>query len=132
MAFNYNLSSSDETIKLISKVRFYLGDTVQANGALPDGSNFSDEEILLMLDLADDDPQAATKAFYRPLAARWASYADVTVGPRKEALSQVAKRWQEMAQAAEGAALAAAGSTSFVFDPIRNDGFYQEHGLQDA
>lgn len=127
--FSYDLSSSDTNTALVAKVRLWLGDTVQGVGVLPDGSNFQDEEILLMLDLNGNDSALAVTALYRPLAARWAVYADVTVGPRKEALSQVAERWQKLAEAAEAAKAAAV--TGFILDPIRNDGFYQEYGLQE-
>lgn len=99
MAFSYSLLSSDAATVRIGKVRMELGDTVEDAGVLPDGSNLSDTEITVALTDAGNNVQVAVVALCGLLARRWATSADVTVGPRKENLSQVAKAWAERASA---------------------------------
>jgi len=118
MAFTYDLSSSDPTIVDLSHVRLQIGDTTENDGVLPDGGNFTDEEIIYSLGENDGDVQATVSALSGVLARRWAAAVDVTVGPRREALSQAAQRWQTFASNAGGD-----GARSFVADTVRSDGY---------
>jgi hypothetical protein len=127
MAFSYNLESASAQTVLVSRTRLFLGDTVEDAGPLPDGSNLQDNEILLALALTGDNPQEAATLLYRTLAARWATLADVTVGPRKEALSQVAARYQALAEGGGGAESA---GTGYALAPARDDGYHQAYRLQ--
>ena len=121
MAFNYDLASSDTDIESISKVRFDLGDTVEDSGVLPDGSNLSDEEIQMVLDAAGADVDEAVGVLCGVLARRWAVVADIAVGPRRENLSQVSKRWQENAISLTGSL--GGEQAAFVTQPVRSDGY---------
>jgi len=122
MAFSYNLSSSDGTTAAIAAVRLEIGDNVEDSGVLPDGGNLQDDEIEWYLTQADDDRAAATLLIVDMLARRWAMAVDVAVGPRRESLSQVARRWQEIGQEMRSAGDVGAGA-SFSFAPQRDDGF---------
>ena len=94
MAFTYvgTLSTS------LDQLRFNIGDTVVAAGPLPDRDNFADAELNGLLTQAGGVDGATALAF-DALAARWAIYANLTVGPRREELSQIAVAFQ--AQAAD-------------------------------
>lgn len=96
MTFTYNLSGTGDTLA-IARVRLRLRDVTEDSGVLPDGSNLSDEELLQLLDDNSDDVMATAAAAAEVVAAAWANAADITVGPRREALSQVAERWQKLA-----------------------------------
>lgn len=120
MAFTYTLGSADATTAAIARVRLEIGDTVSGAGVLPDGSNLSDEEITVYLVQAGNNDVALTvSALAGVLARRWATLADVTVGPRSEKLSQVAQAWER--QAATLAGGDAYGS--FAMMPTRVDGY---------
>ncbi len=103
----------------IGQVRLELGDNVYAAGVLPDGSNFSDQEITYYLGANDNDVTRTVGALASVLARRYAMVADVSVGPRSESLSQIAKAWERQA------ALTAGGDaqTAFSLAPQRVDGF---------
>lgn len=87
------------TFQTIAHVRLQLGDTVEDEGVFPDGKNLSDEEIQFVLDQNDGNVHETVAELARIVARRWASVVDVSVGPRREMLSQAAKRWQELAEA---------------------------------
>lgn len=97
MAFSYGLNSSDNTIKLISQVRMQLGDHVEDCGVLPDNGNLQDDEIQYFLDATTNDVAQAVSQIAELLSRRWATVADVQVGPRRESLSQVSKKWADLA-----------------------------------
>jgi hypothetical protein len=114
---NYNLSSDNATIVLISRVRLELGDTVCSSGVLPSGGNLQDEEIGMYLTVHGNDIAQTVGALCGVLARHWAIAADVTVGPRRESLSQVAEAWRKQAESLNSDAL------SFVVDIDRTDGY---------
>jgi hypothetical protein len=62
---------SDDLNTPIGKVRFYLGD-IQGSGVLPNGANFSDEEIQLVLDTGNS-VFTAVVALCGLCATRWAN-----------------------------------------------------------
>ena len=122
MAFTYTLGSADATTAAIARVRLEIGDTVSGAGVLPDGSNLSDEEITVYLVQHSNDVALTVSALAGVLARRWATVADVTVGPRSEKLSQVAQAWERQAAASTGSAGGAALG-SFAMMPTRVDGY---------
>lgn len=69
MAFTYNTALDSDSRDLI---RFHLGDTTADNGPLPDGANFSDEELDALLALYTDWECVVAAGFER-LASAWAS-----------------------------------------------------------
>ena len=93
MAFTYSdVMSLDR-----DKVRFNLHDVTRDSGPLPGGANFSDNEIAALLSI-EGTWQQAVAAGLEVLAAAWANYADLSVGPRRESLSQIAKRYEDQAK----------------------------------
>ena len=93
MAFTYDDTLADDR----AKVRFHLQDTVENSGPKPSDANFTDAEIDGLVTLAGSW-QRAVVAGFRALASAWGKYADLTEGPHKESLSQVAARYQAQAQ----------------------------------
>ncbi len=93
MAFNYNDALATDR----NKVRFNLQDTTESSGPKPGGANFSDAELDGLLNIEDTWQQAVAAAF-EVLEAGWSHYADLTVGPRRESLSQIAARFGRNAE----------------------------------
>lgn len=103
MAFTYNLTSDDETERLISEVRLELGDTTAGDGVLPGGANFTDLEISHYLTQYDNSVAQTVAKLAGIIVSKWSTVVDVSVGPRSENLSQVAAQWAEKAKALQGA-----------------------------
>lgn len=95
MAFTYDLGSSDADILLISRLRLEIGDKTVDEGVLPEGKNFSDEELQVLLTRGGSDVERAAAFAFSILASAWATYADITIGPRREALSQISSRFEK-------------------------------------
>jgi hypothetical protein len=93
MTFTYDFATN----AVISRIRLAVGDVTLGTGIKPDGTNFSDEEITAILTQAGGDIGAATYIFLKSLANMWGTYVDITVGPRKESLSQIAKYYASRA-----------------------------------
>lgn len=119
MSFTYDLTTTGNAL-LISRVRMELGDGVEDSGVLPDGGNLTDAEILVMLSDYNNDITQTVGALAAILARRWAPVTDITVGPRREALSQVSKRWQTMANELNPS------YASFSIGVQRSDGYSEE------
>lgn len=119
MAFSYLLNSPDTTMAAIARVRLEIGDTIEDAGILPDGANLADEEIAAYLGDYDSSVPQAVNAIAGMLSRRWATVADVSVGPRSESLSQVSKAWATIADKLGGSD---AGSV-FAMTPSRSDGY---------
>ena len=119
MSFSYILGSSDATTAAIALVRLEIGDVIESAGVLPDGSNFSDEEITVYLTAYSSDVPQTVNALAGVLARRWATVADVTVGPRSESLSQVSKAWAAIADKLGGSE----AGLVFSMAPTRADGY---------
>jgi hypothetical protein len=79
------------------KIRFYIQDTVVDSGPKPGGDNFSDNEIAGLL-TAEGKWERAVAAAFETLAGLWGQYVDITVGPRREAMSQTAARYAQLAK----------------------------------
>ena len=117
MTFSYAINND------IGKVRLYTGDITEGSGVRADGTNFSDEELALLLSQEDDDWHRAVAAVCEILSLEWAKVADVTVGPRKESLSGVSKRYGALASAFRGQYGGGGEGTAFVVGLIREDGY---------
>lgn len=115
MSFTYDLATD------IGKVRLYLGDITSGAGPRPDGTNFSDEEITLLLEQEGDSVMRTVAACCEILANAWASVAsDIAVGSRRESNQQAtlfANRAEKL-RAQHGGAV-----TVFVSGFKRNDGY---------
>lgn len=115
MAFTYVLTTS------VGKLRLEIGDTTSGSGVKPDGSNFSDAELEYFLDQEGTVGRATARAC-EALATAWSTVANLTVGPRKEELGEVAKRFAERAKALRvqfGGASVGASAVGM----IRQDGY---------
>ena len=95
MSITYDFTTARD----IALVRLALGDTVVNAGVLPSSANFSDEEIQEILTQTSDSVDATTYWFLEALAVVWSRLVDITVGPRKEALSDVATHYRRQADA---------------------------------
>jgi len=85
MAFTY-----DDTLAADrDRVRFALQDTTIDSGPKPDGGNFTNSELGGLVTL-EGEWQRAVAAGFEALAAIWTQYADLSEGPHKETLSQIA------------------------------------------
>jgi len=93
MGFTYRADLTTDR----DKVRFYVRDTVEDSGPLPSSGNFSDEELDGLI-TAEGSWERAVAASFEALAAAWAGYVDIAVGPRKEQLSQTAERFEALAK----------------------------------
>jgi hypothetical protein len=108
----------------LDKLRFSIGDTSSTTGAgiKPDGTNFTDEELSGLM-TAEGSWQRSVAGAFEILAATYARFVDITLGPRKEALSQASGRYHKMAldwrKKYGQAATVGVGSRA----PIRIDGY---------
>lgn len=80
----------------LDKVRFHIQDTVSGSGPKPSDGNFTDEELDGLLDGVDSWTKAVAEAF-KALSAAWSGYVDISAGPRRESLSQIAERYAKLA-----------------------------------
>lgn len=125
MTFTYDFT----TEKLIAKVRLALGDTRKDAGPRPGDLNFSDEEIEAILDDVSNDVDATVYVFLKALSNEWGKYADITVGPRKESLSDIAFHYAK--RASEMGSRTGLSAKSFAIALDRVDG-YSEAADADA
>ncbi len=93
MGFTYDIGLADD----VSKVRLELGDEVCGNGIKPDGGNFDDSELSYWL-TREGSVMRAVAAACEALARSWSKVATLSVGPRREELSQVARSWADRAK----------------------------------
>jgi len=91
VSFTVNLGTS------IGQVRILVGDDQEGKGPLPDGANFSDDQIGFFLSQEDNDPGRAAALTCENLATRYSVLVDIAIGPRRESLSQAAKAFREQA-----------------------------------
>jgi hypothetical protein len=117
MTFTYDIIGD------IGKIRLYTGDVTEGTGVRVDGSNFSDEELSLLLNQEDNDWRRAVAAVCEILSTEWARVADVTVGPRKETLSGVSKRYAALASTFRSTYGGGGTGTSFAVGLKREDGY---------
>jgi len=114
MAITYD--TSDPLGTDLGKVRFHIGDTVDSAGPLPSAGNFTDAELNGLLTSAGSVNNTVSAAM-AAISARWASYANITVGPRKEEYAAIAESWaarQKDWNAQHGIKLTSTASVAFV------------------
>lgn len=117
MTFSYDVHGD------IGKIRLYTGDTTEGLGVKADGTNFSDEELTLLLDQEDSDWRRTVAAVCEILSTDWARVADVTVGPRKESLSGVSRRFAAIASSFRSQYGGGGAATTFSVGLKREDGY---------
>lgn len=97
MTFTYDLANADAAKVLISKVRLEIGDTVSGTGIRPDGTNLTDEEITVWLDMEDDDVMLAAARACDAMSRAWSVIANETIGPRKTEFGKVSGEYEKRA-----------------------------------
>ena len=128
MSFSYDLASADPDTLNVSKVRLEIDDTVYTAGVKPDGTNFTDEEILIWLDREGGDVMRAVASACEVLARGWARVADIAVGPRRESLGQIAQRYADQVKSLR-TQYGGGGGVSFSAALSRQDGYSDANGL---
>lgn len=105
----------------LDKVRFYIADRAVGSGPRPGAGNFTDEEIAGLIAI-EGSWQRTIAALFEVLASEWADEVNITVGPRREELAQVAEHYLKQAAVwrnRHGAA-ASGGGTRFI---VKVDGY---------
>jgi len=93
MAFTYKGDHSSDR----DRVRFWLQDTVNAQGPKPGNGNFTDAEIDALLDL-EGSWERATAAGFEALASAWQSKTSFSVFNGSYSRSDAAKGYLDMAR----------------------------------
>lgn len=93
MSFTYDFALNTS----VSRVRLAIGDVAIGVGVKPNGMNFTDEEITAIMTETGNDFNATTYVLLKSLANMWGTYVDITVGPRKESLSDIAFHYAKRA-----------------------------------
>jgi hypothetical protein len=119
MAFTYVLTTD------IGKVRFEIGDYTLNTGVRPGGVNFTDEEITAVLTEESNEILATVIRLMDVLSREWAIAVDITLGPRKEAFSQVSKHYADLAARLRDDQGAGSAGTNLRFN--RQDGYRRAH-----
>jgi hypothetical protein len=114
MTFTYVLEND------VGKVRFELGDYTEDSGVRPGGLNFTDEEITAIL-VSETEVMPAVARLMDVLSREWALVVDITLGPRKEAFSQVSKRYADLAERLRDDTGSGSAGTNLRFN--RQDGY---------
>jgi hypothetical protein len=110
----------------LDQVRFAIQDKVLQAGPLPDQGNFSDEELAGLITREGDWPRAVAAAF-EALEAAWSTHADIQVGQRREAYSQIAARYGRLADKWRRDHGHSAVRALAVI-PVRSDGYSGDEG----
>jgi hypothetical protein len=121
--FSYDLSTD------IGQLRLELGDTAPSDGVRPDGSNFTDSELQHFLS-REGNINLALAAACEVLSRMWSVVSSLSVGSRREALSDVAKAWSERAR--ELREKYGGGMVPSVAGVIRVDGFSDDVASDDV
>lgn len=123
MTFTYDVTTD------IGLIRFHVGDVTEGSGVRANGTNFSDEELTVLLGKEDNDWRRVVAALCEILTTDWARVADITVGPRKENLSSVSKRYDALAQRLRrDYGGGSNSSTAFTAGFVRDDGYKEAAG----
>ncbi len=95
MTFTY--FAQNPSVSDVTQIRFEIGDTLEGYGILPDGSNFSDEEIEMVFDREAEDVFRTVAALCENLSVRYAAIATQSVGPRSEQLGAISDMYAKRA-----------------------------------
>ncbi len=93
MAFTY----TDTLLTDIDKVRFWIQDTIESKGPLPDNRNFSDAEVNGLLSI-ESSWQQAVAAGFETLSAAWAKETSFTVYNGAFSRSEAVKAYRDLAK----------------------------------
>lgn len=129
MAFTYDLTATGDDLN-VAKVRLEIGDTVSGTGVKPNGSNFTDAELLIFLARESNNVMRATASACEALARWWATAVNITVGLRREELTAVSKAWTE--RAAELRKQYGGGQQAFSAGVTRQDGYSTDVASDDV
>ena len=81
----------------LDKVRFHIGDIVASGGPRPADANYTDE-VLTPLITAAGSWQRAVAMLLDNLAIEWTRHSNITVGPRRQDFSDVARGYRLQAK----------------------------------
>lgn len=98
MAFTYDVSTP------LGQLRLEIGDTVAGAGPRPDGTNYTDAELNVVLAAvisAGNSYGLAVARVLRRLAAEWSNRASVTIGEFSANYAAVAENYRKQAAAWE-------------------------------
>ena len=71
MSFTYKLTSSNANEAIVSNLRLEIGDESENKGVKPDGTNFSDEELLYFYTQENSTHGRAVAKALEVLSAQW-------------------------------------------------------------
>lgn len=71
MSWTYDLTSTDESVVIISKLRIAIGDEQEGAGVKPNGDNFADQELTHFYEEEGDHIGRATALACESLANAW-------------------------------------------------------------
>lgn len=109
MAFTYNVTTA------LGQLRLEIGDTVSGAGPRPDGTNYSDEELNVILApilAAGSSYGLGVARVLRRLANEWSNRANVTIGEFSMSYAAVAENYRKQAAAWELGVDTAGGAVS--------------------
>ena len=92
MTVTYVAAMTDD----VSRVRFWLRDTVSGAGPLPADANYDDSEIGQLIEL-EGSWQRAVAAGFEALASAWARHPNFTSGDVSISRSDIARGYREQA-----------------------------------
>ena len=109
MAFTYNVTTA------LGQLRLEIGDTVSGAGPRPDGTNYSDEELNVLLSpiiAAGGGYGLGVARMLRRLGSEYSHDADVTIGEFSMRYAAVAENYRKQAAAWEMGVDTSGGSVS--------------------
>lgn len=109
--FTYDLSTD------IGKMRLMLGDNNRTCGVKPNEAYFTDAELSAFFAMEGDSVNLGVALACETLSRLYSGQVDISVGPRRESLSQAADSWAARAatlRGTYGAGGTAGASGSFV------------------
>lgn len=121
MAFTY----TDTLVSDRDKVRFAIGDTVEASGPKPEDGNFTDAEVDGLLALEGSWGRAAAAAF-EALSALWAKHVSFGADGMSASQSDIANQYRQSAtewRKKYGTSIPAGAGAFGSTAPIRADGY---------
>jgi hypothetical protein len=113
VAFTYDPTLDTD----LDKVRFYAGDTVYLDGPLPDGGNFSNEEITALLTI-HAEWECALAACFEKLASAWASRPIFGPGELSTIHVDTGKKYERLAEVWRGRCLEASAGGGLGYAEI--------------
>jgi hypothetical protein len=103
-------------------VRLEIGDQLDGAGVKPNGSHFTDAEILYWLEAEDGEVMRAAARACEALARHWSKIATYSDGPRSEQLGKIADDWANQAKALREQYGGSSGA-AFSVGVTREDGY---------